>query len=143
MAFMGAAAVILNAQGEVLLVRHTYGKCNWEIPGGGAEAGESPVDTAIREVREETGLCVTARHMTGYYHDRDGGGTHFVFRCEIDTSEADTSGADKPEAEARPDGGEYRSAATGLRTRCHVRSVILLSSASRTRWPELPIRCRP
>ena len=95
MALMGAAAIILNQAGEVLLVRHTYGKCNWEIPGGRAEEGESPVETAIREVREETGLSVVAQHMTGYYFDAEAGGIHFVFWCRMEQ-----------EAEAMPDGTE-------------------------------------
>ena len=81
MARMGAAAIIVNQNAEVLLVKHTYGKCNWEIPGGRAEEGESPVDTATREVREETGLVVTAQYMTGYYYDVSMGGLHFVFSC--------------------------------------------------------------
>ena len=96
MALMGAAAIIVNEAGEILLVKHTYGKLNWEIPGGRAEDGESPVDTAIREVREETGLSVVAQHMTGYYFDRGAGGLHFVFRCMVEENEMD----------ARPDGAE-------------------------------------
>lgn len=100
MALMGAAAIIVDEAGAVLLVRHTYGKCNWEIPGGRAEEGESPVDTAIREVWEETGLSVVAQHMTGYYYDEEAGGLHFVFRCRVEQKEA------KEEADARPDGVE-------------------------------------
>jgi len=50
---VGAAAVILNGDGEVLLVHHTYGMLNWELPGGIGERGESPTETAVREVREE------------------------------------------------------------------------------------------
>lgn len=57
---LGAAAVILNRDGEVLLVKHSYGRLNWELPGGVTEDGESVVQTAVREVREETGLEVSA-----------------------------------------------------------------------------------
>src|SRR5262245_13725409 len=55
---LGAACVIVDAAGRVLLVHHTYGALNWEIPGGLVDAGESPDDAAIRELREETGMHV-------------------------------------------------------------------------------------
>ena len=79
---IGAAAFIVNKQGMVLLVRHTYGRLNWELPGGGAETNESPVETALREVREETGLAVVARHITSCYYDSGNDSLHFVFWCE-------------------------------------------------------------
>ena len=84
---IGAAAFILDDEGRVLLVKHTYGHLNWELPGGGAEEHESPVETALREVREETGLLVAARHTTGYYYAPDNDSLHFVFWCErVDAS---------------------------------------------------------
>ena len=79
---LGAAAVILDTQGRVLLVKHTYGPLNWELPGGGAEEGESIVETALREVLEETGLHVVAQHTTGIYYDRETDMLHFVFLCQ-------------------------------------------------------------
>jgi 8-oxo-dGTP diphosphatase len=79
---LGASAVILNDAGHVLLVKHTYGRLNWELPGGNAEAGESIIDTALREVREETGLQVHALYTTGIYYEPDDDIHQFVFRCQ-------------------------------------------------------------
>jgi 8-oxo-dGTP pyrophosphatase MutT (NUDIX family) len=79
---LGAAAVILNAAGEVLLVKHTYGRLNWELPGGHAAADESIIATAVREVLEETGLHIRAIHTSGTYYDPEGDMHHFVFLCE-------------------------------------------------------------
>jgi len=72
----------------VLLVKQTYGRLNWELPGGAAEAGEAPDDTVQREVREETGLAVAVLHMTGYYFDTAADFLHFVFRCEVSDRDA-------------------------------------------------------
>jgi 8-oxo-dGTP diphosphatase len=80
---IGAAAVIVNDEGGVLLVKQTYGRLNWELPGGAAEVGESPDETALREVSEETGLVVVPLHLTGYYHDAEADFLHFVFLCEV------------------------------------------------------------
>ena len=85
---VGAAAFIVDGEGRVLLVKHTYGHLNWELPGGGGEFHESPVETAIREVREETGLRVVARHMTGCYYSPENESLHFVFHCEREETAA-------------------------------------------------------
>jgi 8-oxo-dGTP diphosphatase len=86
----GAAAVIFNQEGHVLLVKHNYGPLNWELPGGGAEFAESIVETALREVREETGMQVTPLHMTGVYYAPADDYLHFVFVCQP------VDGADSP-----------------------------------------------
>jgi 8-oxo-dGTP diphosphatase len=78
---IGAAAVIVDDDGKVLLVKHTYGRLNWELPGGGAEANESAAETAVREVREETGLQVSVERLTGVYYEPDFDMHHFVFIC--------------------------------------------------------------
>lgn len=78
---LGAAALILNDEGHVLLVKHSYGHLNWELPGGAAEPDESIVDTALREVHEETGLRVVAESTTGVYYDPITDMLHFVFHC--------------------------------------------------------------
>ncbi|MGV3614312.1 MAG: NUDIX hydrolase [Fimbriimonas sp.] len=81
---VSAGAVILNGRGEVLLVRQTYGVQNWEIPGGAGEPDESPVQTALREVVEETGLRVRAVATTGWYYDPALDKLGGVFLCELE-----------------------------------------------------------
>ena len=78
---VGAAAVITDDAGRILLVRHTYGPLNWEIPGGASEPGESVVETALRELREETGLEAIAQSLVGIYWNAERDAHHFVFRC--------------------------------------------------------------
>ena len=78
---LGAAAIILNDESHVLLVKQSYGHLNWEIPGGAAEIGECIVETVLREVREETGLLVEAERITGIYYEAETDFLHFVFLC--------------------------------------------------------------
>lgn len=52
---MGAGALFVNQQNEILLVHPTY-KPRWEIPGGITEDDESPRTCVQREVCEEIGL---------------------------------------------------------------------------------------
>jgi 8-oxo-dGTP diphosphatase len=86
-----AGAVILDELGRVLLVKHSYGPLNWEIPGGAAELDETPTENVLREVREETGLTVIPEQLTGIYYERKGPGfevLHFAFRCRVGNSAA-------------------------------------------------------
>ena len=78
---LSVAAVIRDAEGRVLLVKQTYGRLNWELPGGSVDLGESLVDAVLREVREETGLEAVADRVTGLYDERDIDFLHVVFAC--------------------------------------------------------------
>ncbi len=53
------AALLTDAAGAVLLVKPWY-RDYWQLPGGVAEAGESPRQCAEREAAEEVGVAVTA-----------------------------------------------------------------------------------
>ena len=56
-----AAAVVVRADGRVLLAQRPAGKAYagyWEFPGGKLEPGESPRDALARELVEELGIVV-------------------------------------------------------------------------------------
>ena len=58
----GAAAIIVNENGQILLQSRTDND-RWGLPGGCQELGERFEDTVIREVKEETNLAITEDNL--------------------------------------------------------------------------------
>jgi len=60
----------------------------WEVPGGGPHTGESPEETAVREVREEAGLVVDSLVKVGEVLPAPGWDVetqfHFIAECHSD-----------------------------------------------------------
>ena len=52
---LSCGVVILNPDRELLLC-HVTGQNHWDLPKGGIDAGETPLEAAQRETREEAGL---------------------------------------------------------------------------------------
>jgi ADP-ribose pyrophosphatase YjhB (NUDIX family) len=59
-----------DGDGRVLLVREVADAGRWTLPGGWADVNQSPSESVIREVREESGLQVSVRKLAAVY-DRD------------------------------------------------------------------------
>ena len=82
----GVKVMLFNADGEILLIRNSYGASNlFLLPGGGVRPWERPLDAARREVREELGCSVEAlvplsMHSTSAEGKRD---TVHLFEARI------------------------------------------------------------
>ena len=59
---VGAAVLIFDERGRLLLIKRTDNGL-WGLPGGAMEPGESLVQTAAREAKEEVGLDVEALQL--------------------------------------------------------------------------------
>ena len=56
--------IVINNNSEVLLIHHNAG--HWDFPKGHVEDGETEVQTAIREVKEETNIDVEVNEKYRY-----------------------------------------------------------------------------
>lgn len=56
---LSCGVVVVNDAAELLLC-HVTGQGHWDLPKGGARRGETPLEAALRETREETGLMLDA-----------------------------------------------------------------------------------
>ena len=65
---VGSSAIVADDQGRILLQRRTD-TGNWALPGGVMDIGETLAQSAVREVREETGFDVRIDRIVGIYSD--------------------------------------------------------------------------
>jgi 8-oxo-dGTP pyrophosphatase MutT (NUDIX family) len=100
--------VILAGPGDrVLLFRHPlpapWSREGWLTPGGGIDPGETPAETAVRELREETGLVLSLERAVAYdsgewsVDGRKRAETNWYFFARVPTDDVDLSGQDELE----------------------------------------------
>jgi 8-oxo-dGTP pyrophosphatase MutT (NUDIX family) len=80
----GVKCVLTHGE-HVLLVRHTYGPREWDLPGGGIKHREAPAAAARREMHEELGVEIDDLRSVGdvvgsLHHSR---ATLHCFRAEL------------------------------------------------------------
>jgi putative (di)nucleoside polyphosphate hydrolase len=63
----GVGAVVADSRGRVLALERSDYRGAWQLPQGGLEKGETPLEGVYREVVEETGLKRRALKMLGRY----------------------------------------------------------------------------
>ncbi|MCR4275572.1 MAG: NUDIX domain-containing protein [Candidatus Wolfebacteria bacterium] len=47
---------VIECNGEILLIKNTYGHKSWTFPGGGVKKNETPEEALKRETKEEVGI---------------------------------------------------------------------------------------
>jgi ADP-ribose pyrophosphatase YjhB (NUDIX family) len=62
----GVSVAVTDESGKLLMIRRSDNDC-WAIPGGAQEVGETPLEAARREVREETGIVCEITGLIGVF----------------------------------------------------------------------------
>jgi 8-oxo-dGTP pyrophosphatase MutT (NUDIX family) len=72
-----AGGLVKNPANEVLLM---FRRGKWDLPKGKMDPGETPAQSALREVQEETGLAqvTLGEPLTTTYHTYDDAGHHIL-----------------------------------------------------------------
>lgn len=71
----------------LLMKRFKMGKDYYTLLGGGIEQGESPEETTIREVKEESGIVIDSPRLVFVEDAGDPFGTQHVFLCRYVSGE--------------------------------------------------------
>lgn len=75
----GVRVVILDNQNRMLMVKQEHEERDiWMVPGGGIEEGESSIDAAVREIKEETGLDIEVGKLIWHVEEVSKRGQRFV-----------------------------------------------------------------
>lgn len=88
-------------RGDEILLQNRV-KTDWRgycFPGGHVEAGESIVDSVVREMQEETGLTVLHPRLCGIKQFPIDGGRYLVFFFKTDSYEGELTSSEEGKVE--------------------------------------------
>lgn len=72
----GVTVIGRDFDGQILLVRHSYGPPGWYFPGGGIGRSENAESAARRELAEETGCDIEGLALIGVIEEKLSGASH-------------------------------------------------------------------
>ena len=75
----GAASIFVALRSQWT---HMGGK--WAVPGGALALGETPVEAALREFREEIGMTLPAERVVEIHEDDHGGWSYWTVVLDVD-----------------------------------------------------------
>ncbi|WP_369025950.1 NUDIX domain-containing protein [Qipengyuania sp. RANM35] len=83
----GVSVIGRDFDGQILLVRHSYGPQGWYFPGGGIGRKETPEDAARRELREEANCPIEGLKLVGIIEEELSGAPHraHIFEGVVNT----------------------------------------------------------
>lgn len=105
------AAILQDARGRLLMVKPNY-KPGWSLPGGCIEQGETPLESLLREIKEELGIGLTPAQFklvaVRYVGEREGRKpyTQLIFKSKLTENQIKDIRPQKEEL------SEYRFVAT-------------------------------
>ena len=95
---LGVRGAVFDAGGRLLLIRETADRARWSLPGGWAEVNQTPAESVVREIFEESGYRARPMKLAAVW-DRARQGhppspwsvTRLFFICALEGGEARTS----------------------------------------------------